>query len=109
MPVVKSKDLVVNQPVVAAAPDVLFEIVHDAAVPLRVGRHTFQLQVTDDSGNVSQPTTVRVVVLDDKAPTAVIDAPTQVSIGSGFTLSAKRSSDIGGKLVKFTWTLIEAP
>lgn len=109
MPVVKSKDLLVNQPVVGTAPDAVFEITNDPAAPLKVGNHTFQLQVTDDSGNVSQPTTVRVIVIDDKAPTAVIDAPTRVSIGAGFTLSGKRSSDVGGKLVKFTWTLIEAP
>ena len=109
MPTVKSKDLVVNQPIPGTPPDTLLEITIDPATPLKVGRHTFQLQVTDDSGNISAPATVQVLVIDDKAPTAIIDGPDRVGVGTGFTLSGKRSTDIGGKLVKFTWTLIAAP
>ena len=41
---------------------------------LKVGKHTFQLQVTDDAGNVSAPATVLLIVVDNQAPTAVVVA-----------------------------------
>ena len=80
----------------------------DPASPLSVGRHTFQLVVEDDSGNQSEPDTVEVIVKDSQAPTAVIKAPSQVEFGQSFTLDGRPSSDIPpGKVVKFTWTLVE--
>jgi hypothetical protein len=83
---------------------------------LEVGRHTFQLQVVDDSGNVSEPATVMLIVLDTQAPTAVLtvtDADgrplpdNRISFGEGFILDGKRSADIGGRIVSFTWTLVD--
>jgi hypothetical protein len=76
--------------------------------PLAIGRHRFQLVVADDSGNASQPDLVEIIVRDSQAPTAVIDAPTQVEFGQSFAMSGKRSSDIPpGKVVKFVWTLLD--
>ncbi len=109
MPDVKSTDLKVNQPVEANAPDSQLVIVVDATNPMKTGTYVFQLQVVDDAKNTSQPTTVKVVVVDDKAPNAVIDAPETVGFGQGFTLSGKRSFDVGGTIARFVWTLLQAP
>ena len=55
----------------------------------------------------SQGSRVRVIVVDDKAPTAVITAPERVPFGSSFTLSGERSVEAGGgKIVKYIWTLV---
>jgi hypothetical protein len=84
------------------------EVTVDPANPLTVGKHVFQLVVEDDSGNQSQPSTVEVIVKDSQAPTAVIKAPTQVEFGQTFSLDGRGSSDIPpGKVVKFTWTMVE--
>lgn len=109
MPTIKSTDLVVNQAISAAAPDSLLSITDNDQNPLSTGVYEFQLVVTDDSGNNSNPTTVRIVIADDKAPTAVIDAPDRVGFAKDFALSGKRSVDVGGKLNKFVWTLIKTP
>jgi hypothetical protein len=84
---------------------------------LKIGSHTFQLQVADDSGNVSVPAKVMVVVADTQAPTAVlivrdeqgrIPEGNRISFGSGFVLDGRKSVDIGGgKIVSYTWTLLE--
>ncbi len=109
MPNASSATLQVNQLIRAASPDTDLTITIDATKPLKPGAYTFQLVVTDDSGNASRPDSVRVVVLDDKAPTAVIDAPTSVGFMNAFTLSARRSFDIGGRIVDYRWTLVSAP
>ena len=109
MPTIKSSDLAVNQEISSASPDSLLSITVDDQKPLSVGMYEFQLVVTDDSGNNSKPATVRIVVADDQAPTAVIDAPDRVGFAKDFALSGKRSIDIGGELTKFTWTLIKTP
>jgi hypothetical protein len=110
MPKKLSADLQVNQPVEGTAPDATLIIEVDPAKPVRVGTYVFQLRVTDDSGNVSSPTEARLIVVDEGKPIAIIDAPIRVPFGKGFTLSGERSSDVGGgKIVKFTWTLISAP
>jgi len=68
------------------------------------GRHRFQLVVVDDSGNQSEPSIVEVIVVDDKKPTAVIDAPARVSAGSSFKLTGSRSTDLApGKIVSYRW------
>ena len=60
--------------------------------PLPPGQHRFRL----------------VVVLDDRAPTAVLNAPAQVLIGRSFTLDGSRSSDPGGaRLARFVWTRLD--
>jgi hypothetical protein len=103
-------DLLVNQPVDANAPDATLMLDVDPAKPIRIGTYTFQLKVTDDSGNISDPAEVKVVVYDEGKPIALIDAPPRVAFGKGFTLSGERSHDLGGgKIVKFTWTLIQVP
>lgn len=81
---------------------------------LKVGSHTFQLQVEDDSGNVSTPAQVLLVVIDTTAPTAVMtvsDAQgrplenNRISFGQDFILNGKKSVDIGGRIVSYTWSL----
>ncbi len=109
MPEIKSPDLQVNQAVEAAAPDSTLIITVDPAKPLVVGTYVFQLQVVDNASNLSQPAMVKLVVVDDQAPNAVIDAPDRVSFGRGFTLSGKRSFDVGGSVEKFIWTLLQTP
>lgn len=83
---------------------------------LRVGGHTFQLVVTDDSGNVSAPATVLLIVVDTEAPTAVLTLSDEegrplegnrIAFGSGFMLNGRRSVDIGGSIVSFNWTLVD--
>jgi hypothetical protein len=109
MPEIKSPDLQINQAIEAKAPDSQLLILVDAAKPMKTGTYVFQLQVVDDAANVSQPTSVKIVVVDDQAPNAVIDAPDRVGFGKGFTLSGKRSFDVGGTVTQFIWTLIQAP
>ena len=75
---------------------------------LGVGKHVFRLVVVDDSGNVSKPSDVSVVVLDDQAPTAILKAPSRVSAGQSFMLDGSASTDLPpGKIVTYTWTLVE--
>jgi hypothetical protein len=109
MPTIKSSDLIVNQSISAAAPDSLLNITVESDSPLQTGSYEFQLVVTDDSGNNSKPATVKIVIADDLAPTAVIDAPTRVGFAKDFALSGERSIDVGGELTKFVWTLIKTP
>jgi len=82
---------------------------------LSVGQHRFSLTVEDDSGNVSQSALVTVIVMDTTAPTAVLDLLDEqgrtitngrVAFGEGFTLSGKRSADIGGAVSKYIWEVV---
>ncbi|NCP65683.1 MAG: hypothetical protein GW763_12840 [Paraglaciecola sp.] len=107
MPIIQSNKLGVNQAITSS--DDILQITHNEAGALRPGVYEFQLVVTDDSGNVSAPTVSRVVVVDDKRPTAVLDAPTTVGFADDITLSAKRSVDIGGKITSYEWTLLKQP
>jgi hypothetical protein len=90
----------------------------DAQNPLKVGKHVFQLIVTDDAGNESEPATVTIIVLDRERPTAVIDVvnaageristpSVEIPLGQRFQLLADRSSDIGGVVRGFKWTLMQ--
>ena len=110
MPKKLFSELQVNQPMEAAAPDTSLAIEVDPAKPMRVGIYVFQLKVTDDSGNVSDPTEAKVIVFGEGRPIAIIDSPIRVTFGKPFGLSGERSHDVGGgRIVKFTWTLISAP
>jgi len=79
-----------------------------------VGRHEFELTVTDDSGNESAPVQATVIVVDTQAPTAVlevldasgaVDADGRIPFGEAFSLSASRSVDVGGQITKYEWIL----
>ena len=94
-----------GQPVVTNTPDV--EVTVAANAPLSAGRHRFQLVVEDDSGNSSEPSITDVIVRDTQKPTAVIDAPREVELGRSFQLSGRRSTDVGGRIVKYTWTRLD--
>ena len=82
---------------------------------LKVGGHTFQLLVEDDSGNVSNPAKVVLIVMDTQAPTAVLTltdsagqalANNRIAYGEEFVLNAKKSVDVGGgRIVSYTWSL----
>ena len=84
---------------------------------LKVGGHTFQLVVADNSGNISVPATVMLIVVDNQAPTAVLTVTNEVGspldgnripFGSNFTLNGKKSVDVGGgNIVSYTWTLVD--
>ena len=95
----------------------LLEVRASPATPLAGGRHVFQLVVTDASGNVSAPATFPVLVRDPQRPTAVIDAIRSdgtrlylpalvVDYGEPFLLTGDRSSDRGGPLREWRWTLL---
>lgn len=82
---------------------------------LQVGKHNFSLTVVDDSGNKSVPANITVIVIDSTAPTAVLDLHDeqgrtitngQVNFGSGFLLSGKRSTDIGGAITSYIWEVV---
>jgi hypothetical protein len=83
------------------------EVTISAANTLGIGPHRFRLVVTDDSGNVSDPAFVDVIVRSTEKPTAVLDAPQTVNFGQSFTLTGSRSHENPpGKIVKFEWTLL---
>lgn len=93
-------------PVVTGEPSV--EVTVSEELPLKPGRHRFQLVVEDDAGNVSLPDIVDVVVQDTIRPTAVLEAPKLAQPGQNFLLDGRRSSDVQpGKIVKYEWTLLE--
>ncbi len=90
-------------------PESEIEVTVNPQAPLPVGRHRFQLVVVDDSGNVSEPDVVEVIVKDASKPTAVLQAPREVNFGQSFQLTGKQSFDIGGRIVRYRWTLLPRP
>ncbi len=93
-------------PVITEEPVV--EVISSEELLLKPGRHRLQLVVEDDSGNVSLPDIVDVIVRDTIRPTAVLEAPKSVQPGQSFMLDGRRSSDVPpGKIVKYEWTLLE--
>ena len=95
----------VGQAVVTDNPEV--EVTVEPNAPLSPGRHRFQLVVTDDSGNASDASVAEVIVRDTQKPTAVLDAPREVELGRSFQLSGRRSSDVGGRIIRYTWTRLD--
>jgi hypothetical protein len=76
--------------------------------PLRPGRHVFTLSVVDDAGNASRNTAeFTVIVVDGEAPTAVLDGPARVAFGTSFVLTGERSTDVGGTIKTYIFTLKE--
>lgn len=94
----------INVPIETDQSNVTVEV--DQANPLRTGRHKFELVVTDDSGNLSEPATLVVIVADRERPTAVLDGPDVVNFSRSFELSGKRSFDIGGVIKVFRFTYL---
>lgn len=95
----------------------LLEVRASPATPLAAGRHLFQLVVTDAAGHSSAPATFPVLVRDPQRPTAIIDAIRQdgtrfyrselvVDHGEAFRLTGERSSDRGGPVRIWNWTLL---
>jgi hypothetical protein len=95
---------IINQPVNTDVPVV--EVTVTADRPLPIGRQRFQLIVTDDSGNTSRPDVVEIIVADQDAPTAILTAPTTTAFGRSFNMSGERSTDIGGRIVRYAWTYL---
>jgi len=98
-------------------PDKTLEVTMDPANPLRPGQYVFQLVVLDDSDNASEPARVTIVVVDKERPTAVIEVinaqnerfatPTvSIPFQQTFTLSGEKSTDIGGAVKQYVWTLV---
>ena len=75
----------------------------DPARGMRPGVHRFQLIVTDDAGNASAPVVANVTVVDDLAPTAVLDVPAEIGVGTNLVLDGKRSWDLNGQVVRWEW------
>lgn len=106
MPTIQASSLRVNTPIEAAAPDATLVITMDRPMP--IGAYTFQLEVLDDSNNRSAPVQVRITIVDNQAPSAVISAPRTVAFNTEFTLSGAESRDIGGgTIARYIWTLLQ--
>ncbi|KAF1704462.1 hypothetical protein [Pseudoxanthomonas kaohsiungensis] len=95
----------------------LLEVRASEARPLAAGRHLFQLVVTDAAGNASAPVTFPVLVRDPRRPIAIVDAiradgtrlyrpELVVEFGEPFQLTGERSSDRGGRISTWQWTLL---
>ena len=98
---------VTNQTIETPEPEI--EVTVNPQAPLPVGRHRFQLVVIDDSGNVSEPDVVEVIVKDTSKPTAVLQAPREVNFGQSFQFTGRQSFDVGGRIVRYRWTLLPRP
>lgn len=96
--------LEINVPFETDQPTVVVEV--DPQNPLARGRHKFQLEVVDDSGNVSLPDVVEVIVADRERPTAVIAGPQIADLGKGFELDGSKSFDIGGVIKAYRYTYL---
>lgn len=107
-----------NQSTEVKSDEPLLEVAVEPANPLKVGKYLFRLVVTDDSGNESASQDVTIIVTDTDRPTAVIDvinvageripSPTvTIPFGQRFTLTGDRSSDVGGTVRTYLWTLAQ--
>ena len=96
--------LEINVPFETDQPVIVMEV--DPAQPLARGRHLFQLEVTDDSGNVSEPHQIVVIVADRERPTAVLNGPQVADVGKEFPLNGEKSFDIGGRITSYRFTYL---
>ncbi|HEX6042059.1 hypothetical protein [Longimicrobium sp.] len=74
--------------------------------PFKVGKLIFSLVVVDDSGNESGQSTFTVNVIDSERPTAILTGPDKVPQTQSFKLDGSRSTDVGGRIVRYRWTLV---
>lgn len=96
--------------------DPLIEVTITPETLLPVGAHRFQLVVTDDSGNASEPAIIEVIVRDTQRPTAIVDMANReggiveartAEVGQTFFLTGRRSSDVApGRIAGYVWTLL---
>jgi hypothetical protein len=86
-----------------------YTVPQTAANPLAPGRHTFQLVVEDRAGNRSSPDSHVVIVADRVPPQAVLDVASQIPMNRPLVLSGARSSDAGGRVVRYEWLRIDGP
>lgn len=98
-------EFTIGTDVVTETPTV--EVTISANAPLPLGRQIFRLVVTDDSGNVSRPDEVVIIIADQDAPTAVLRGPRIVGAGRSFELDGSASFDVGGgRVVRYAWTYV---
>jgi hypothetical protein len=95
----------------------LLDVAASPQTPLKPGKHVFQLVVTDDAGNESAPANVTIIIEDQERPTAVIDLleerggriaepEVRLAFGQAFRLTGDRSSDVGGEVKVWNWSLV---
>jgi hypothetical protein len=94
----------INVPFETDQPRIVVDV--DPRSPLPRGRQLFQLEVVDDSGNVSAPDQIVVVVVDRERPTTVLLGPQIVDFGKSFDLNGEKSFDIGGSIKSFRFTYL---
>ena len=94
----------INVPFESENSSIVVEV--DPAQPIPRGRHRFQLEVVDDSGNVSAPDVLEVIVADRERPTAVLQGPQIVDLGKSFDLTGAKSFDIGGQIRSYRFTYL---
>lgn len=87
-------------------PEPFIQVDASPQAPLKPGKLVFSLTVVDDSGNESAPSTFTVTVLDSERPTAILTGPDRVPQTAPFKLDGSRSADIGGRIVRYRWTLV---
>jgi len=76
-------------------------VVADTAGPLKPGKYTFTLVVTDDLGQTSAPATFGVEVRT--APVVKLTGPAVVALNQDITLNATVQST--GTIKTFTWSV----
>ena len=77
--------------------------------PASLGSLSGELVVHNGAGIPVVVSLAGTGVADTTAPTAVIAAPATGRIGVAIALDASASSDVGGRIVQYTWTAIERP
>lgn len=98
-------EFTINEPIKTEEPRIEVTVTDNDV--LRPGRHRFRLVVADDAGNISQPDEVTVIVADQTAPTAVLNAPQVVAAGQSFPLNGEKSFDLGGGQIEtYEWTYL---
>lgn len=74
---------------------------------MAVGRYTFSLTVKDTSGASSVAATCVVVI--QAQPVAVITGPASVGVNQAITLDGSTSTDPGGTIGSYLWSVTPAP
>jgi hypothetical protein len=74
---------------------------------LPVGKYTFQLTVEDSTGVKSPPTSVVVTIVAQ--PVAVLTGPASVNVNTAINLDGSTSTDPGGTIGKYYWSVVTTP